>query len=96
MRFFVGALLLLAACTETRDPACVDVCEKEGSCADKIDSYRFDQNECVSACSALRRDTEGQQYFERHKECVDKAASCDEIYRKCTFAYDQPTDARAQ
>jgi len=68
-RIFIGALLLVAACTEERSPECKDVCEREARCAESSDSYRFDQNECVSACSALWR---------------DKARTCDEVYA-CTF-----------
>jgi|SRR5678815_355844 hypothetical protein len=91
----LGALLFSASCTEARDKECVQVCEKESSCADTIDNYRFDQDECVTACSALRRDTQGNEYFKRHMECVNDAPSCPDLYRKCTFAYDQPTDQPA-
>jgi hypothetical protein len=96
MRFvFLGALLLsAAACTEPQDGLCKSVCEKEGSCADTRDNYRFDPDECISACTALMRDKEGKAYVERHKACVDQAPSCDHLYNKCTFAYEAPGEGK--
>jgi hypothetical protein len=94
MRFLLlGALLFsAAACTEARESECKDVCEREAGCADSIENYKFDQDECISACSALMRDEEGKAYVHKHKECVDKADSCQDLYRKCTFAYEQAND----
>jgi len=83
-RIFIGALLLVAACTEERSPECKDVCEREARCAESSDSYRFDQNECVSACSALWRDKDGNQFVKHHIDCMNKARTCDEVYA-CTF-----------
>ncbi len=93
MRFaLVGAILLLAtACTEPRSERCKTVCEREAECAEQSPTkadFRFDEQECVSACAALERDTQGKQYVRRHAECVQKAGpSCEQVYA-CNVPYD--------
>ena len=86
----VGAILLWAAagCTEPRSARCKTVCEREAECADSSEGavYRFEQQECISACAALERDAEGKQFVARHVACVNKAQTCDEMH-KCNPAY---------
>lgn len=85
----VGAVLLWsAACTEPRSERCKTVCEREAECAESSPGagYRFEQQECVSACAALERDAEGKQYVARHVSCVDQAAGCAEIHA-CNLEY---------
>jgi hypothetical protein len=94
MRFvLIGAILFVTAaagCTEPRSARCKTVCEREATCAEKSDDpdFRFDQQECVSACAALERDAEGKKYVARHAECVDAADSCDQIYA-CNLEYQE-------
>ena len=96
MRFaFIGALLFAAAmtgCTEPRNEACRKICEQEASCYDSVDNYRFDQDECTTACSALMRDNQGKQYVQRHIDCVNDNSSCDDILKKCALDWDGATE----
>ena len=40
---------------------------------------KFDQSECVAACSALQRDEDGKKLVADHVACVEKADSCDAV-----------------
>ncbi len=88
----VGATLALSAalagCTEPRNEACRKVCEREASCYDSVDNYKFDQDECTTACSALMRDGEGKEFVQQHIKCVDDAPSCDDLFKKCSLDWD--------
>jgi len=99
MRFvLVGAILLFAsACTEPRSERCKTVCEREAECAEKAPTradFRFDEQECVSACAALERDTQGKEYVRRHADCVqDAGSSCAAVYA-CNVPYDDNSSSR--
>ena len=88
----IGACLLaaFAACTEERIEECKDVCEREAKCAESSDNTRFDQNECVSACSALWRDPaeKGKRFVLRHIECVDRSADCHAVL-ECDVGFEE-------
>jgi hypothetical protein len=79
-----------AACTEPRSERCKYACEREAKCSEDTDSkdFRFDAQECVSACAALERDAEGERYVKRHADCVAAAKSCNEVYA-CNFPYQE-------
>ncbi len=91
----VGAMFVLlaalAGCTEPRNEACRKVCEQEASCYDSVDNYRFDQDECTTACSALMRDAEGKKFVDNHIKCVDEHPGCDELLKKCSLDWDGVT-----
>ncbi len=92
MRFaLVGAVLLLASsCTEPRSERCKTVCEREAECAEKAPTkgdFRFDEQECVSACAALERDPQGKEYVRRHAACIQSASTCESVYG-CNVPYD--------
>ena len=93
----VGAMFVLSAalagCTEPRNEACRKVCEQEASCYDSVDNYKFDQDECTTACSALMRDGEGKVFVQEHIKCVDDAPSCTDLFRKCSLDWDSVTEA---
>ena len=75
-------MLGLAGCSAPRSERCKEVCERESECAEDSDDeeFKFDKSECVAACTALERDTEGQVKVEKHAECVKAANGCKEIY----------------
>ena len=79
---------VLAACaTERSSPECKDVCSKQARCVDQKgeaaapgsppatipEQTKFDQSECIAACTSLRRDAEGDKIVKRHVACFDKA-----------------------
>jgi len=81
----LAALLvgLAPACTSERSsPECKEVCRKQARCVDQkgeaaqpaaIEQNKFDQSECIAACTSLQRDSEGRKLVARHVECVTKA-----------------------
>ena len=76
-----AALVVGAGCAAQRSERCQQICSRQGECAesDEAKGQNFDQSECVSACAALERDTEGKPIVERHEECMRKAQTCDEV-----------------
>jgi hypothetical protein len=67
----------LAACSAPRSQRCRDICTREARCAEEQDEgakgQTFDEGECVAACTALERDTEGRARVDEHDTCVKKA-----------------------
>ena len=89
----LAALLLCglagACSSDHADKDCKDVCRREAQCVDgevvpaptaEGEQNRFDQAECVAACSTLLRDKRGKELVEKHLACVKQAGeSCDAI-----------------
>lgn len=85
--FLVGSLLALLASTgcssERSSPECKDTCHKQARCVDVKaeapavlpagEQNKFDQSECIAACSALQRDREGKKLVAQHIDCVNRA-----------------------
>lgn len=76
-------ILLLAGCATDRASAdCKNVCRREATCVDeaaeetRAADHKFDQSECVAACSALQRDPDGKQLVADHVACAEKANDC--------------------
>jgi hypothetical protein len=74
------ALAGLAGCATDRASAdCKNVCRREAQCVEeaaednKSADNRFDQSECVAACSALERDPDGKKLVADHVACAEKA-----------------------
>ena len=73
-------LLFLAGCaTDRASKECKEVCRREAQCVEEAaetpegaDS-KFDQSECVAACSALQRDPDGKELVATHVACAEKA-----------------------
>jgi len=45
-----------------------------GGAPERAEQTKFDQSECVAACTALRRDVEGEKIVQKHVACVNGAA----------------------
>lgn len=43
---------------------------------DEDDRNKFDTNECVAACTALERDTQGKKLVQKHMTCARAAKDC--------------------
>lgn len=76
----------LSACTAPQSERCKKVCQLETECAaqPKIqrESIPYDLDECVAACIALERDSDGRHLVEQHVECTKKAeGSCDQLMK---------------
>ena len=76
----------LSGCAADRASAdCKNVCRREAQCVEEAaddkpgGDVRFDQSECVAACSALQRDEDGKKLVAEHVACVGKAKTCDEV-----------------
>ncbi|HKE13673.1 MAG TPA: hypothetical protein VKB80_02325 [Kofleriaceae bacterium] len=83
------ALLVVTAlpgpgCTSDRaSPECKEVCRKHARCAEEqrseaatgpaAEQSKFDQSECIGACTSLQRDREGRRLVAQHLECVERA-----------------------
>jgi hypothetical protein len=83
------ALILLLACTasgctsERSSPECKEVCRKQARCSEEqrteavadpaVEQDKFDQAECIAACTSLQRDREGRKLVAEHVACVDRA-----------------------
>jgi hypothetical protein len=67
-------VLVIAACSPSRSPACADVCDTEAGCAQALDDpdYTIDEAECMAACASLERDQAGRELIERHIACVQR------------------------
>jgi hypothetical protein len=76
--------LLASACTSERSsPECKDVCRKQARCYEEqrteaaadpaAEQDKFDQPECIAACTSLQRDREGRKLVAHHVACVDRA-----------------------
>jgi hypothetical protein len=89
------ALLLAAAlaaslngCAADRASAdCKNVCRREAQCVEEAADEkpaadaRFDQSECVAACSALQRDEDGKKLVADHVACVNRSSECDAVMK---------------
>jgi hypothetical protein len=71
-------------CTSDRaSPECKEVCRKHARCAEEqrseaatgpaAEQSKFDQSECIGACTSLQRDREGRRLVAQHLECVERA-----------------------
>ena len=79
------AALTLSCASERSSPECKDVCRKQARCVDKTseataaaaagsgDQTKFDQSECIAACTSLQRDSEGAKLVEQHRACYARA-----------------------
>lgn len=72
------ACLAACACSKPQSERCRNVCQQESVCAAGAaeasnDEFKYDQDECVAACVALERDSDGKQLVEKHVECAKKA-----------------------
>jgi len=79
------AVLAPGCASERSSPECKDVCRKQARCVDKAseaaaaaaastgssggDQTKFDQSECIAACTSLQRDSEGAKLVEQHRAC---------------------------
>lgn len=86
MRSWLAAALVVAAvaatgaCTEPRSKRCSDVCGREATCREKIETGdNFDEGECVDACAALERDSHTEPQVVEHLDCVRAADSCQQV-----------------
>ncbi len=73
------AAALSGCATDRASKECKDVCRSEATCMEEAadtpegaDS-KFDQSECVAACSALQRDEDGKKLVAQHVACAEKA-----------------------
>jgi hypothetical protein len=83
----LSSLLLATGCASERaSNECKDVCRKQAQCVDQqreaagdgeagSDQNKFDQSECVAACTALLRDEQGKKIVEQHVACIDRAGA---------------------
>jgi hypothetical protein len=87
-------LALLAGCTSERSsPECKEVCRKQARCIEEqrteaaaepaAEQDKFDQNECIAACTSLQRDGEGRKLVTHHVACVDRAKDDCEALLAC-------------
>ena len=84
--FATAIAATLTGCAADRASAdCKNVCRREAQCVEEaaeekptVDA-RFDQSECVAACSALQRDEDGKKLVADHVACVGKASGCDAV-----------------
>jgi hypothetical protein len=71
-------------CTSERaSPECKEVCRKQARCVEDqrgeaatgpaAEQSKFDQSECIAACTSLQRDREGRKLVAQHLECVERA-----------------------
>lgn len=79
----VTAALLAPACTSSRSPRCKEICQREARCVRELRELdiNFDEAECVAACAALDRDSEGKQLVAQHEQCVNQAVDCEAMMR---------------
>jgi hypothetical protein len=75
---------LVAACTSERaSPECKEVCRKQARCMEEqrgeaatagpaAEQNKFDQSECIAACTSLQRDREGRKLVDQHVACVQR------------------------
>lgn len=79
-------MLLVGCASERASTECKEVCRKQAQCVDQkreaasdgeagSDQNKFDQSECIAACTALLRDEQGKKLVEQHVGCVDRAAN---------------------
>jgi hypothetical protein len=75
---FALILAFLAACSSSRSPRCKDICQRESQCIRELRrlDVHFDEAECISACTVLDRDSEGQRIVGEHAQCIDSASDC--------------------
>jgi hypothetical protein len=87
-------LALLAGCTSERSsPECKEVCRKQARCIEEqrteaaaepaAEQDKFDQSECIAACTSLQRDREGRKLVAHHVACVDRARDNCEALLAC-------------
>lgn len=77
--------LLSPSCTSSRSPRCKVICQQEAGCIHELRELDidFDEAECIAACTALDRDSEGKQLVEQHEQCVNSAGSNCEAMLQC-------------
>ena len=77
--------LLLLSCTSSRSPRCKVICQQEAECIRELRQLDidFDAAECIAACTALDRDSEGKQLVAQHEECVNQAGNDCEAMLQC-------------
>ncbi len=86
LRILLAMVLLSVAptaCSAPRSERCKNICEREAECAETIadKDFRFDQRECVAACTALEHDDDGRGIVEKHADCVERAGTdCAKVY----------------
>jgi hypothetical protein len=70
-----------SACADAKSPRCKQICDHEARCAgeDEEPRRKFDEAECVEACTLLERDAQGRKLVDRHAACVEAAATCDDV-----------------
>jgi hypothetical protein len=78
---FALAIAILAACSSSRSPRCKEICQRESQCIREIRrlDIHFDEAECMSACTVLDRDSEGQRIVDEHAQCIGRAGDCDAV-----------------
>jgi hypothetical protein len=80
----VASLPALGGCTSERaSPECKEVCRKQARCVEDqrseaatgpaAEQSKFDQSECIAACTSLQRDREGRKLVAQHLECTERA-----------------------
>ena len=77
------AIALLAACSSSRSPRCKEICQRESQCIREIRrlDIQLDEAECISACTVLDRDSEGQRIVDEHAQCIGAAGDCEAVLR---------------
>ncbi len=80
---FALAIAILAACSSSRSPRCKEICQRESQCIREIRrlDIQLDEAECISACTVLDRDSEGQRIVDEHAQCIESAGDCDAVLR---------------
>ena len=85
MRLVLILLLasLLGCTSERSSPECKEVCRKQARCIEEqrteaaaepaVEQDKFDQSECIAACTSLQRDREGRKLVANHVACVYRA-----------------------
>lgn len=78
----VAIALLLTACSSGASERCSTMCKREAECAEKLaegENFKYDADECVTACVALERDPATKKLVDRHQECAKAAETCEEL-----------------
>lgn len=76
-------IAIASGCTSERtSPECKEVCRKQARCVEEqrgetaagaaAEQNKFDQAECIAACTSLQRDREGRKRVEQHVACVER------------------------
>ena len=78
----IAALVLVACTSERSSPECKEACRKQARCVEDqrgeaaagpaAEQSKFDQSECIAACTSLQRDREGHKLVEQHLACIER------------------------